>query len=87
MSEDEFESMKRELHGSGASTLRFAESAEQQHMDMEHSPNELAGPALNHALATRLAPAEGPPNFIQPIPLRPPTQVSLLKAFWPLEGI
>ena len=69
--------MKRELHGSGASTLRFAESAEQQHMDMDHSPDELAGPALNDALATRLAPAPGPSNFIKPAPVRPPTQVSV----------
>ena len=78
MSEDEFESMKRELHGSGASTLRFAESAEQQHMDvdMDHSPNRLAGPALNDALATRLAPAQGPSSFTEPAPVRPHTQVS-----------
>ena len=69
--------MKSELHGSGASTLRFAESAEQQHMDMDHSPDELAGPALNDALATRLAPAPGPSNFIKPAPVRPPTQVSV----------
>lgn len=76
MSEDEFESMKRELHGSGASTLRFAESAQQQHMDMDHSLDEFAGPALNDALATRLAPAQGPSNLlIQPALVRPPTQV------------
>ena len=82
MSEDEFESMKRELPGSGASTLRFAESAEQQHIDMNHSLNELAEPILNDALATRLAPAQGPSNFIQPAPVQPPTQVSVLKASW-----
>ena len=76
MSEDELEGMKRELHGAGASTLRFAESAEQQHMDMDHSPNELTGSALNDSLATRLAPAQGPTSLVQPAPVRPPRQVS-----------
>lgn len=81
MSEDELESMKRELHGAGASTLRFAESAEQQHMDIDHDPNELAGPALHESLATRLAPAQGPTSLVQPAPVRPPTQVSMHRPF------
>lgn len=77
--EDEVESIKKELHGAGTSTLRFAESAEQQHMEDDHSPNQLSQPARNDALATRLDPMQGPSSIAQPAPVRPPTQVSVLR--------
>ena len=77
--DDEFESIKKELHGAGTTTLRFAESAEQQHMEVDLTPNELPQPALSHALATRLAPVQGPSSDVQPAPVRPPTQVSVLQ--------
>ena len=81
VSDSEFETMKKELHGAGVSTLRFAESAEQQHMEVDHSPHDLPSPAVNDALATRLAPLQGPSSFIQPAPVRP-TQVSVPRASW-----
>lgn len=48
-------------------------------MEVDPSPNELPQPALNHALATRLAPVQGPSSGVQPAPVRPPTQVSVLR--------
>ena len=76
--DDECESIKKELHGAGASTLRFAESAEQHMMEQEPITNGLPSPGLNDALASRLAPVHGLSASIQPAPMQPSNQVSTL---------
>lgn len=75
VSDDDLEKTKKELHGIHAThALRFAESAEQQHMAFgEDSPvHVLPSPGLltsgNSALAGRLAPEHGVPSDLQPGP-------------------
>ncbi len=75
VSDEDLEKTKKELHGAHAShALRFAESAEQQHMEIDaDSPSHvLPSPGLlssgNNALAGRLAPEHGVPSDLQPGP-------------------
>ncbi len=75
VSDEDLEKTKKELHGVHAThALRFAESAEQQHMEFgEDSPiHVLPSPGLltsgNNALAGRLAPEHGVPSDLQPGP-------------------
>ena len=70
--EEEFQKIKKELHGVHATTsaLRFAESAEQQHMEVNELPTQARpSPDLlrssNYALAGRLAPSSCPLGSLQ----------------------
>ena len=80
--EEELEKIKKKVPGAHATALRFAESAEQQHMEIEDNilPAPLSPGFLgssNHALAGRLAPGHGLPSSLQPGPSQPQTQVSI----------
>ena len=69
VSEDDFEKFKEQLHGAHApSTLRFAENAEQQHMDIDNgidlrNKSHLLA-SSSQALAGRLAPGHGQPSSL-----------------------
>lgn len=71
VSDEELEKTKKELHGSHVTnTLRFAESAEQQHMEVDHdTAGVLPGSSLltstSDALAGRLAPQYGLQSSLQ----------------------
>lgn len=75
VSDEDLEKTKKELHGVHAThALRFAESAEQQHMEFgDDSPNHVLPPpgllsSGNNALAGRLAPEHGVPSDLHPGP-------------------
>lgn len=76
VSEEEFVKFKQQLHGAYApSTLRFAESAEQQHMDLNDDVGVPGTSGLvassSQALAGRLAPHNGFPSTLSNYQVRP----------------